>query len=99
MKLKKEIDAYDVKSLRGIDEGVTKMRKHCETLCMLGKLLEGKIQVARANGFEDVNIDRAEELLNAYIEKMSHAEFEYSELSDSVKEFTLKIEEIWSPWR
>lgn len=99
MKLKKEIESYDVKSLRGMSEGVMKMKKHCENLCMLGKFLAGKIEAARANGFEDVNIDRAEVLLKEYLKRMSQAEREYSELSDSVKELIRKIEDIWSPWR
>ena len=99
MKLKKDIESYDVKSLRGIDEGVNRMKKHCENLCMLGKLLESKIQAARANGFQDVNTDRAEELIKEYLKNMSCAEREYSELSGSVKEFIQKVENIWSPWR
>lgn len=99
MKLKKDIESYDVKSLRDLDEGVTKMKKHCENLCMLGKFLESKIQAARANGFQDVNTDRAEELIKEYLKKMSYAEREYSELSVSVKDFIRKIEDIWSPWR
>lgn len=98
MKLKTEMESYDVKSLRSIDEGVTKMKKHCENLGMLGKLLESKLQAARANGFQDVNTDRAEELVKEYLKKMSHAESEYSELSASVKAFIRKIEDIWSPW-
>lgn len=98
MKLKRDIESYDVKSLRGMDEGVVKMKKHCETLCSLGKLLENKIQVAKANGFQDVNTDRAEALINEYLKKMADAEKEYSELSVSVKELIRKIEDIWSPW-
>ena len=98
MKLKRDIESYDVKSLRGMNDGFVKMKKHCETLCALGKLLENKIQVAKANGFQDVNTDRAEALIDEYLKKMAHAESEYSELSASVKEFIRKIEDIWSPW-
>ena len=99
MKLKNEIESYDVKSLRGMDEGVMKMAKHSETLCTLGKLLEEKIQKARADGFEDENTVRAEELIKEYLKKMTLAESEYSELTVSVKELINKIEKIWSPWR
>lgn len=98
MKLKKDIDSYDVKSLHGMDEGVMKMKKHCENLCMLGKFLESKIKAARANGFQDINTDRAESLIQEYLKKMADAEKEYSELSVSVKELIRKIEDIWSPW-
>ena len=38
-------------------------------------------------------------LTEEYLKKMSQAEREYSELSDSVKELIRKIEDIWSPWR
>ena len=74
------------------------MKKHCETLCMLGNFLESKIQKARADGFQDINTDRAEELIRDYLTKLQYAEQEYSELSMSVEAFILKIEDIWSPW-
>lgn len=99
MKLKTEIESYDVKSLRGINEGIIRMRQHCEKLSALGQFLETKIQAARANGFEDVNTDRAEELIKEYIKQMTYAENEYSELSASVKNYICKIEDIWSSWR
>ena len=99
MKLKTQMDRYDVKSLRGIDEGVVKMKKHCELLCQLGVLLDAKIKQARADGFQDINTERAEELIANYLDRMSHAKEEYSELSESVKDFIHKIEDIWSAWR
>lgn len=98
MKLKTEMESYDVKSLRGIGEGVTKMKQHCETLCMLGQFLERKIKKARADGFQDINTERAEALIGEYLEKLRHAEQEYSELAVSVDAFIAKIEDIWSPW-
>ena len=99
MKLRTQMERYDVKSLRGIDEGVLKMKKHCEILCQLGVLLDAKIKQARSDGFQDINTDRAEELITNYLQRMSHAEQEYAELSTSVKDFIHKIEDIWSAWR
>ena len=96
---KKHIESYDVKSLQGIDEGATKMTKRLEKLSALGVFLDSKIKEARENGFRDVNTDRAEELIREYLKKLQYAQNEYSELSDSVKEYVLKIEDIWSSWR
>ena len=99
MRLKKEIESYNVKSLRGMEMGVVQMKKHCETLCALGKLLESKLEKARMDGFEDENTKRAEAVIREYVKKMSSAGMEYQELSESVKELIQKIEIIWSPWR
>lgn len=99
MKLKQEIESYNVKSLEGIEHGVGKMRQHCQDLCKLGEFLKYKIQEARNNGFQDVNTDRAELLISEYVKKLSAAEFEYSELSTSVRQFIDKIETIWEDWR
>ena len=98
MKLKKEIESYDIKSLRGLDESLRKMKNHCEILSSLGKLLESKIDEAKTNGFQDINTERAEALVKEYLKRMAHAEREYSELSMSLKEYIRKIEDIWSPW-
>ena len=99
MKLRTQMERYDVKSLRGIDEGVLKMKRHCEILCQFGVLLDAKIKQARSDGFEDVNADRAEELIGKYLKDLYDAEQEYAELSLSVKDFIRKIEDIWSAWR
>ena len=98
MKLKTEMESYDVRSLSGINEGVIRMRKHCETLRMLAEFLDSRIRAARADGFQDINTDRAEELIREFLKKMQRAEEEYSELSESVKAFMDKIEDLWSPW-
>ena len=98
MKIKLQMERYDVRSLRGIDEGVTKMKRHCEILCQLGAFLDSKIKQARADGFQDINTDRAEQLIAEYLKQMSYAKEEYSELSVSVKEYIHKIEDIWSTW-
>lgn len=99
MKLKKNIDAYDVKSLQSIDEGVKKMQKHCEMLCELGVAFKTKVKNAKDSGFQDINMERAEKLINEYLKNMIKAKNEYQELSVSVKEFVQKINDIWSAWR
>lgn len=98
MKLNQSIESYDIKSLQGIEEGVKKMKNHCEQLCQLGELLKNKIQKAKDGGFQDINMDRAEELINEYLKKMKNAESEYLELSNSVNEFVEKIHHIWGAW-
>lgn len=99
MKIKTKIKIYDVESLQGIDEGVTRMTKRVEKLSALCVFLDSKIKEARENGFRDVNTDRAEELIREYLKKLQYAQNEYSELSASVKEYVLKIEDIWNSWR
>ena len=92
MKLKNSIDSYDVKSLRGIENGVKEMTKRCDSLMDLCYFLEEKIREAREDGFEDVNTDRAEAEIKKFIEKMRMAESEYSELSVSVKYYIEKMD-------
>lgn len=98
MKLNQNIESYDINSLQGIEEGVKKMKNHCEQLCQLGELLKNKIQKAKDGGFQDINMIRTEELINEYLKKMRNAESEYLELSNSVKEYIEKIHKIWSAW-
>lgn len=98
MRLNKNIESYDIKSLQGIEQGVTKMKEHCDILCQLGLLLKKKIQDAREGGFQDPNMNRAEEQIDTYLENMKNAQMEYAELSDSVKEYVEKINDIWSDW-
>ena len=99
MKLNSEIESYDVASLTGIDTGLSQMKRQCQKLTELGVFLKKKIVKARADGFQDVNTDRAEKIIDEYLKKLEVAGAEYSELSESVKEFINKINDIWSPWR
>ena len=98
MKLNTHIDAYDVKSLSGIKKAVIKMKDRCERMEMLGDLLKNNINFARENGFQSVNCDKAEEIINEYRRKLDGGKHEFEELSQSVDEFTEKINDIWNSW-
>ena len=99
MKINKKIDSYNIKSLDGIRGGVKQMQKHCETLDDLGKAILHNIRIARSEGFDDVNCDRAEEIINNYRTTLSKTKFEFDELNESIKEFVGIIDDYWSSWR
>ena len=98
MKLKKSMESYNVKSLKGIQSGVEKMKKHCDILEYMCLSLEKEISDARLEGFDDINCDRAEEIIQRYIQGTKEARLEYKELSESVKEYIDKINDIWGCW-
>lgn len=99
MKINKKIDSYNVKSLEGIKVGVNRMCKHCETLDDLGRIILNNIRVARSEGFDDVNCDRAEEIINEYRRTLANTKYEFDELNDSIKQFIETINDYWSSWR
>ncbi len=99
MKLNEHIDSYDVKSLSDVEQAVIKLKGHCENMELLGSALKNNIAVARENGFESVNCDKAEEIVNEYCKRLNGAKEEFSELAESVKAFTEKINNIWNSWR
>jgi hypothetical protein len=98
MKLNDRIDSYDIKSMSNIESAVIKMKNHCDKMEMLGGLLKHNIAVARDAGFQSINCDRAEEIINEYCKNLSGAREEFLELSDSVKKFIDKINDIWNTW-
>ena len=99
MKINKKIDGYNVKSLEGIKSGVNKMRRHCDTLDDFGRIILNNIRVARSEGFDDVNCDRAEEIINEYRRTLANTKYEFDELNDSIKQFIETISDYWSSWR
>ena len=99
MKINKKIDSYNVKSLEGIRGGVNKMQKHCDTLEDLGKVILHNIRVARSEGFDDINCDRAEEIINDYRNTLSKTKYEFDELNESIENFVGIIDDYCSSWR
>jgi len=98
MKLNQHIDGYDIKSLSDIEQSVTRMKAHCEKMDLLGTMLKNNIQFARENGFQSINCDKAEEVIDGYCKKLKNAENEFDELAVSVQKFTEKIHNIWNSW-
>lgn len=98
MKLNTHIDGYDVKSLSGIKSAVVKMKTRCENMENYGELLKNNINVARDNGFQSVNCDKAESIINEYRKKLNSGKMEFEELAKSVDDFSDKIDNIWNSW-
>ena len=98
MKLNQHIDGYDIKSLSDIEHSVTRMKAHCEKLDLLGNMLKNNIQFARGNGFQSVNCDKAEGVIDEYCKKLKNAENEFDELAVSVQKFIERIHNIWNSW-
>lgn len=98
MKIKEQIDSYNVKSLSGIDTAVRKMRDRCDCMDMLGRALKNNIQVAKDDGYQDKNSEKAELIIDEYLKKLVACRHELDELSASVKKFIDKMEDIWDSW-
>lgn len=99
MKINERIDSYNVKSLDRIKDAAIGMKRHCEVLESLGTMILNNINVARADGFDDINCDRAEEIIKDYKKELTKTKEEFEELKTSVDRFTGTIDDYWSSWR
>ncbi len=98
MKLKETMDSYNIASLTGLYDGVVRMQEHCERMDELCDAIKSNIEIARENGYANVNHERAEAIITEYRAKLTDAREEFTELAESVKRFAQKIDASWSSW-
>ena len=100
MKIKTSgIEDFDIKSLATIFENVLSMKKRCETLQAYAETISRNIMQAEADGYQDVNSEKAKEIIAEYRKKLEAAEQEFSELAVSVDQYGEKIDAMWKMWR
>ena len=99
MKIKEQIDSYNIKSLSGIDNAVRKIRERCDYMDAVGVALKNNIEVAKENGYQDENSEKAEQIIDEYCQRLNSCKNELDELGASVKRFIDKMEDIWNSWR
>ena len=98
MKIKDKIDSYNIKSLSGIDSAVKKINNRCEYMDALGRALKNNIEVAKSEGYQDKNSEKAESIIDEYLGNLADCRKELDELGASVKKFIEKMEDIWDSW-
>ena len=100
MKIKTSgIEDFDIKSLATIFENVMAMKKHCEALQAYAETISKNIAQAETDGYQDVNSEKAKEIIAEYRKKLQAAEQEFSELAVSVDQYGEKIDAMWKIWR
>lgn len=97
MRINDNVEEYDVRNLEAIYSAVDELQKNCSGLGQNAILMERNISVAERD-FTSENMERAKEIIKKYISKLSEAEAELKELSDSAKDFAEKLRRAWRPW-
>lgn len=97
MRINENVEEYDVRNLEAIYSAVDELQRSCSGLGQNATLMERNISIAERD-FTSENMERAKEIIKKYIAKLSEAEGELKELSDSAKEFAEKLRRAWRPW-
>ena len=98
MKIKEKIDSYDIKSLSGIRRTIKKIDDRCAFMDKMGHGLKNNIEYAKENGYRDVNSEKAERIIDEYLQKLTKCRGELEELAESVNKFVVKMDDIWGSW-
>lgn len=97
MRINGNVNEYDVRNLEGIYSAVDELQKKCSALGQNATLMERNISIAERD-FTSENMARAKAIIKKYITKLTEAEAELKELSDSAKDFAEKLRKAWRPW-
>ena len=97
MKINQDIEDYDIKDLNAIATGISDIQKKVSPLETMEEAMVNNITKVEQS-FTSVNMARAKEIIQKYIEILSNAQTELTELTGSVEEFEEKIRRAWQDW-
>ena len=97
MKLDKQIEKYDVKSLQSMVKSLETVLSYCRHTREDAEIMQNNIKIAESY-FQTSNMDRAKEEIKKFSLKLSDAEREISELIASAKDFADRLNHIWRSW-
>lgn len=94
MKLKRNIDRYDIKAMSEIEATMVHFHRRLTALEESSNNMTYKMNEVNQE-FDTENFKRARESITRFILKLQNMELEIDELAKSVNEFTEKIRRIW----
>ncbi|MBQ4584814.1 MAG: hypothetical protein IJA82_01245 [Clostridia bacterium] len=94
MKIKENIDEYNIESISTIHYTIVDIEKRCNILEHVASIMRRRL-VSVSDEFKTVNYERIDGAVDGFIKKMENARGELLELSKSVKHFEEKIRKIW----
>lgn len=97
MRINEDIEDYDIKDLGAIASGISDIESKVNALETMAEAMVGNITKVEQS-FTSVNMSRAKEIIQKYIEILSSAKAELTELTCSVEEFQEKIRRAWQDW-
>ena len=97
MKINTSITRYDIKNLNAIVDKVSLIKDECKKLKYFADDMAKKANVV-SKSFTSENMNRTEEVLKNFSNKLENADKEFNELLESVNEFTNKIKHAWRQW-
>lgn len=97
MKLNATIEEYDIKNLDALIASVGDILGMCRQLRSGAEALSHNIGMAE-QGFQNENMQRAQEIIKKYIARLTDADRELRELITSVNEYAEKLRHAWRAW-
>ena len=97
MRINTSITSYDIKNLNAIIDKVSIIKSEWSKLKYFADDMAKKANVV-SKSFTSENMNRTEEVLKKFSNKLENADKEFNELLESVNEFTNKIKHAWREW-